>query len=102
MLDTIVAGCSRLSDANRAFETFEAYEQLGVKHRTESYNSLMEVCAKQRQVDVIMQLLKEMEAENVKPDVETYTQVIIELIAHHTFLINSPLFAHYSNEHQGR
>lgn len=75
MIDTIVAACSRREDANRAFETFEMYEQLGLKHRTESYNSLMEVCAKQKQIEVIMKLLQEMSNENVKPNVDTYMQV---------------------------
>lgn len=50
MLDVIVAACSRMGDANRAFETFEAYPSLGITQRTESYNALMEVCAAQRQV----------------------------------------------------
>eukprot|EP00803_Ostreobium_quekettii_P000191 evm.model.scf_989.8 EVM.evm.TU.scf_989.8 scf_989:50557-52887(+) len=76
MMDIIVAACSRLSDANRAFETFEMYEKLGLKHRTESYNSLMEICAKQRQVEVIMKLLGEMTNEDVKPNVDTYMQIL--------------------------
>ncbi|CAD7704089.1 unnamed protein product, partial [Ostreobium quekettii] len=76
MMDAIVAACSRMSDANSAFKSFEAYESLGLKHRTESYNSLMEVCARQRQVDVIMKLLQEMANEDVQPNVDTYTQII--------------------------
>ena len=77
MLDTIVAACSRRVNVNGAFETFEMYEQLGLKHRTESYNSLMEVCARQKQIEVIMKLLQEMANENVKPNVDTYMQVTI-------------------------
>lgn len=50
LLDVVVAACSRMGDANRAFETFEAYERLGVKQRSDSYNALMEVCAQNRQV----------------------------------------------------
>lgn len=50
MLDVVVAACSRMGDANRAFETFEAYARLGVKQRTDSYNVLMEVCAQNKQV----------------------------------------------------
>lgn len=75
MLDVIVAACSRMGDANRAFETFEAYPKLGLAHRTESYNALMEVCATQRQVEVIMKLLQEMAKAEIKPNVDTYIQV---------------------------
>lgn len=91
MIDVIVAACSRMGDANRAFETFEAYSKLNIEHRTDSYNALMEVCAKQRQVqfklylkndkfkfkvEVIMRLLQEMSKAGVKPNVDTYMQVM--------------------------
>ena len=75
MLDVIVAACSRMNDANRAFETFEAYSKLGLTHRTESYNALMEVCASQRQVEVIMKLLQAMAQSGIMPNVDTYMQV---------------------------
>ena len=75
MLDVIVAACSRMNDANRAFETFEAYSKLGLTHRTESYNALMEVCSSQRQVEVIMKLLQEMAKSGIMPNVDTYMQV---------------------------
>ena len=75
MLDVIVSACARMGDANRAFETFEAYPKLGLSHRTESYNALMEVCAQQRQVEVIMKLLQEMSKGGIKPNANTYMQV---------------------------
>lgn len=76
MLDVIVSACSRMGDVNRAFETFEVYPKLGLQHRTESYNALMEVCARQNQVEVIMKLLQQMAKAGVRPNVDTYMEVL--------------------------
>lgn len=44
MLDCVVAACSQIGDLGRAFETFEAYAQLGLTPDAQAYNAVIMGC----------------------------------------------------------
>ena len=44
MLDCVVAACSQMGDLGRAFETFEAYAELGLRPGAQAFNAVLAGC----------------------------------------------------------
>ncbi|KAF5732061.1 putative pentatricopeptide repeat-containing protein [Tripterygium wilfordii] len=55
---------------------FEEMRQMGIKPDVVSYNSLIDVYCKNREVDKAYKVIKRMREEDMEPDVITYTSII--------------------------
>ena len=47
MMDCVVAACSQMGDLGRAFESFEAYKELGLKPDAQAFNAVISGCIAQ-------------------------------------------------------
>eukprot|EP00897_Mesotaenium_endlicherianum_P007240 jgi/Mesen1/6544/ME000334S05882 len=72
-LNCVVAGCSQLRDADRAQQTFDEIERtFGLVPDVHSYNALIDVYGKRRQIEEAAKRFEEMKAKGVEPSADSF------------------------------
>ncbi|EFN56379.1 hypothetical protein CHLNCDRAFT_144903 [Chlorella variabilis] len=75
-LNLVVAACCQIGDLKRAFETFDAFEGLGVAPDADTYNALMQGCIETGDVGTAHRVHEQMQGAGVEANAHTHHQLV--------------------------